>query len=141
MNTFKKEITYLGKTFDQSIMSDTHDGFVLKPVTKLATFKELDQTSREQHKFHFRLVTFYTTLQKKDDFGSKEGEIALDTDEAYDLAVEFINKYAICDETEFTNRDREEVLNDAGAMISLSMWLAKEKFFPFFQVLMPSLKV
>lgn len=134
-NFFKQEITYSEKTFNNELVSDTNDGWYYRRITKLATFKELDQMARDQHKFHFRLVTFYTMGTTKESFGAMQGSFTVDTSEAYDLTVEFINKFLAPNE-DFTSRDREELLNDASALIFLSMELAKKKFYPFFQKLM-----
>jgi len=142
--TFKKEVTYLANTFDASKVTDTHNGWEYLPVKKMVTFNELNQTERAQAKFHFRIVAFFTTIPEKESFGSAVGGIRVDTDMAYDLCVEYLNKFTVLD-SGFTAQDLEEVLNDSGCIVPLSMWLSKEKFFPFFlkltAIMEPSLKI
>lgn len=140
--TFTHQITYLAKIFDGSIeVDDQNDGWVLKETPAVITFKDLDQTSREQHKFHFRIISFYSNAKKRAGFGSQEMQIDIDTDELYDMAVEYINRFSIPDEANFGAIAKEEVLNDFGAMSSLAFWLLKEKFYPFFQKLAPSMRL
>lgn len=105
------------------------------------TFQELDQTNRGQHKFHFRIVTFYSNAKKKGGFGSQDLEFDLDTDELYDMTVEYVKKFSILDSASFTAQVREEVLNDFGALSTLAFWLLREKFFPFFQRLAPTMQL
>lgn len=138
--TFVKSVSFFGMTVDPTKMTEDNPGGVIKgPVTKSITFVELDEYSREQHKYVGKLIAWFTNSEKKEGFGSNEGKIVLDTDDMYDLVVEFLKKYSKLDDN-FTAMDREELLNDYPAIWSLSDWLVAEKFFPFFQKLMPRLK-
>lgn len=140
--TFTHQLNYLAKTFDGTIeIDDQNDGWLLKPTPVVITFQELDQTTRAQHKFHFRLIAFFSNAKKKEGFGSQVADMDLDTSELYDMTVEYLNKYSISDPINFSAQVREEVLNDFGALSSLAFFFLNQKFYPFFQKLAPSMQL
>lgn len=135
MDTFAKEITFISPEYDQVAHDAGTPGVWNKlPVTKTATFLELDQTDRDQHKFHFKLMGFFAKPGKEgeeEDEDEKPSSLGFDTDATYDLATKFIKKFHVPN-PEFTLADRESVLTDSGALVDFALWLVKDKFIPFF---------
>ena len=80
MDTFQKEITFIKK---EPFTEEDGNTIVWKPVetTKVATFKELDQTDKEQHKLHFKIVSLGESVNTKGDEG-----LVVNTDTLYDSA-------------------------------------------------------
>lgn len=124
--TFTTEIAFKHLTFDPENPTERK----LEKVTKMATFKELDQMDRSQHKFHGRLFAFFAMSP----FGESEedgGKMSLDTDGIYDLTVSFVKNFLTTD-NEFGIKDREKLLSDSTAMFDLGLWFMKNTFTPFF---------
>ena len=125
METFQKEITFLSKVAvpgtDNSSISWQN-----LPTTKTATFKELIQTERDQHKLHFKIISVFRTFKL-----DQNGQVQLDDDGVYELTTLFIEKMLITDES-FSNQDLKEFLNDSAALFSFGFTLLSEKISPFF---------
>lgn len=136
METFSKEVTFLAPTYDQVAHdAGTIGQWTKEPMTKVATFKELDQCDRDQHKFHFKVISFFSkSAADTDEDGEdeeKESVGAFDSDGVYDIATKFIKKFLV-PSPEFSLADREMFLSDSGALLEFSLWLVKEKMTPFF---------
>jgi hypothetical protein len=126
MQQFQKDVSFLSKIFREDKISDTCDGWVEGPITKIATFKELSRTDKSQHKLHFKIIAIF------EHFGTKEGEeIKIDSDGVYDLTVKAIKDLLIIDDN-FTVQDQAEFLNDSAAIFEFGFWLLGNKIAPFF---------
>jgi hypothetical protein len=123
--TFQKEITFLSREFDEQ--SGTWEE---RPVTKIATFKEFSRTDKEQHKLHFRLIAIYNAETTPED----GGQVTMSSDGLYDLVVKAVKTLLVPDEN-FNLQDKNEFLNDSGALLSFGLWLLGEKITPFFSTL------
>ena len=133
MDVFEKEITFLSREFEiDSNNPDDKGKWVEKAVKKIATFKELSRTDKDQHKLHFMLVGIMTNAPKD---GEDETKMNIDSDALYDLTVKAIKLLLKIDER-FTAQDKAEFLADSGAIFNFSMWLLGEKITPFFSNLM-----
>jgi hypothetical protein len=126
MQTFQHEIAFIQKTFDQTQLLNGNGGFVENIVKKTATFNELSRTNKDQHKLHFKIISGYARIK----------DSVLDSDFTYDIATLFVKDNLVTNETDFTAADKEEFLNDSGALFNFSMWLLTNKITPFFSVLM-----
>lgn len=125
-NTFSKEVTFSHLSFDK----DNPTQRKMEPVTKMATFRELNQLDRTQHKMHGRLFAFFATSP----FGDNEEEgakMTLDTDGIYDMTTYYIKNFLVVGE-EFGIKDKEKLLSDSTALFDLGIWLMRDKFTPFF---------
>lgn len=125
-NTFSKEVTFLSKVFNE-----TNSQWEEKPVTKTATFVELSRTNRKQHKLHFSIVTLFSSSISGE---GDDKKVFLDSDQIYDIAVRAIKDLTVVS-IEFTETDKNEVLNDSGALFDFGYWLVSEKLIPFFLIL------
>lgn len=134
METFSKEVAFLTPVYDQVAHDAGNIGVWGKgTVKKIATFKELDQTDRDQHKFHFKVISFFgkSAAEETDEEEEKESVGAFDSDGIYDIATKFIKKFLVPG-PDFTLADRESFLSDSGALLDFSLWLVKDKLTPFF---------
>ena len=122
MDTFEKEITFLSKSF-------VNGEWALVEVSKTATFKELSRVDRDQHKLHFMLIKLFQGAAVEE---GESQDISIDSDSLYDLTVKAIRKLIVIN-SEFTEQDKTEFLNDSGAILDFSLWALKEKFTPFFR--------
>ena len=129
MKTFEKEISFLSKTFNSADNGGNNE-WEDKLVKKIATFKELSRTAKDQHKLHFKIISLFSDNSKKG-----ENSISLDTDVVYDLTTIFVEKCLVLNEV-FTVQDKEEFLQDSGALFQFGMAILGEKITPFFSVLM-----
>lgn len=129
MSTFQKEITFLTKELDTTV---TPNVWVNKEVTKTAVFKELDRQDKTQHKFHFKIISLFSTSEKDDEGKEK---VNIDSDATYDMTVKGIKILLEIDQ-QFTAEDKAFFLQDSGAIFSFGMWFMMEKLYPFFFVLM-----
>lgn len=120
METYKKEISFLSQVL-------VGEQFESQEVKKVATFKELSRTDKDQHKLHFMLVSIFKS--------NGNDEMKLDSDQLYDITVKAISSTLITDEN-FTEQDKMEFLGDGGALIQFGMWLLADKISPFFSALM-----
>jgi hypothetical protein len=128
MNTFTKDIPFL-----TSVIKDGTTEWTLEPIIKTATFKELSRTDRTQHKLHFKIISLFTGNPQNEDDDEKEKTL-FDSDVVYDLTVKCIKKLLVVDE-KFTATDKEEFLNDSGAIINFGLWYLSNKITPFFSEL------
>lgn len=120
MEFFDKEITFLSKEFIGT-------EWVEKPVIKVAKFKEFSRTDKDQHKLHFMMISL---------FESGENDTArIDSDKMYDITVKAVKTLLIIGE-DFNDTNKNEFLNDSGALFSFGMWLFEAKIIPFFSNLM-----
>lgn len=127
MQQFQKDITFLSKTYDANQVSESCNGWVESPITKIANFKELNRTDKSQHKLHFKIIAIY------EHYGAADGEdIKIDSDGVYDLTVRAINTLLITDKENFTDQDKAEFLQDSAAIFDFGFWLLGEKIAPFF---------
>ena len=117
METFTKEIVFLGRVFD-STKNDWIDG----EITKTATFNELSRKAPEQREL------CWITLDILD---LKNKTPKIDSETACKLVDLFIDKMLIVNET-FTEQDKKEFLSDNTSVISFGFWLIHEKIIPFF---------
>jgi hypothetical protein len=124
--TFKRKITFLSQTIKEG-----DEGWNEVPVTKEVTFKELNRTDRDQHKLHFSLISI---------FKSRGDSFNIDSEALYDLVVRFIDTMVVLDDKQFTIQDKEELLNDSGALLDFGLWLMPNKITPFFSNLIPKSK-
>lgn len=135
MDLFQKDITFLGLVYDQLAHDAGEPGkWITEPLTKTASFKELDQRDRDQHKFHFKIVSFFSkgaAEEEAEKDEEKESVGAFDSDAVYDLTTKFIKKFMVIDPN-CTAADKESILTDSGAILEFGLWLVKEKFIPFF---------
>jgi hypothetical protein len=122
MDTFQKEIEFLSQEFN----ADTK-AWEEVIVKKTATFMELSRTDKSQHKLHFKLVSLFTSRDE-------EGGVNIDSDTMYDITVKFFKQMLILDES-FTATNKNEFLQDSGAIFAFGMWLIQEKVNPFFLIL------
>jgi hypothetical protein len=126
MNTFKRNISFTSKVFDESKISSDSNGWEDAVIEKTAVFKEMNRTDRSQHKLHFKIISIF------EHFGSKDGEeIKIDSDGVYELTVKAINTLLVTD-SDFTEQDKAEFLNDSAAIFDFGFWLLGEKIAPFF---------
>lgn len=128
MEFFEKEISFLSKEFDAGT-----NLWKEVSLTKTATFKELSRTDKDQHKFHFKIISLFT-MSPKEDEGTLDNpgmNINLDPDAIYDLTVKGIKTLMVLN-TEFTAADKNALLSDSGALFKLGFWLLTEKIAPFF---------
>lgn len=138
--TFSKELTFIKPVYRETLVSDTCDGWDNKSqVKKMAHFYELDALNRDQHKYHFRIIGFYSNAEKKDGFGTQAAQITMPTDEMYDMTVEFLKKFCLLNPEGFNETDRELFLNDFSAISAFALWLFREKVYPFFVEVSPNL--
>jgi hypothetical protein len=126
MNTFQKDISFLSNTIKEG-----QSEWVLAPVTKTATFKELDRRDKEQHKLHFKLIAIFENFGVSKEDNIDGAKIKIDSDGVYDLTVKGIKTLLICNE-QFTVQDKAEFLTDSGAILQFGLWALGEKFAPFF---------
>ncbi len=131
MKTFQHEITFLQKSFDATQVQSENAGHIETLATKTATFKELSRTDRDQHALHFAIIDFYAGGSTS----GKKKQVKFKTQDALPLVEDFIEAMLIVDNN-FTATDKEEFLNDSGALFSFAMWLLKEKVSLFFGILM-----
>lgn len=126
MDFFQKEITFLSK---QPITGEDGNSLTweLIETTKIATFKELNQTDKEQHKLHFKIVSLGESFNVTEDGGTK-----VNTDTLYDITVKSINSLLVIDQT-FTATDKNEFLSDSAAILRFGLFMLEQKFTPFFQ--------
>lgn len=125
MDTFQREITFVSKVSQPSGDGKTID-WVIAPQTKTATFKELNQLDKTQHKLHFKIISV------AESFGQdEEGKMNISSDGIYDLTVKCINNLLVIDEN-FTAADKQDFLSDSGAILPFGMWMLTEKLMPFF---------
>lgn len=122
--TYEREISFLAKVFNTE-----KNEWLEEMTTKRASFQELSRTDKSQHKLHFKIMSL--TLGKKVDPDADPLKINFDTDGIYDITVACIKKLLIVNDT-FTVQNKEEFLNDSGAIFTFGMWLLKEKIVPFF---------
>ena len=123
---FEKEITW--KTLEFDAKEEKHTEV---EKTKTATFKELNQLDKAQHKLHFKIMSIFEGLEKSKD---EADSLGISSDGLYDITVKAINILLVPDEN-FTEMDKQEWLNDSLSLLSFGMWLFKEKFSPFFSKL------
>jgi hypothetical protein len=123
--TFEKELKWVGYEYD----TDKKDS-VEVTRTKVATFKELNRTDKLQHKLHFKIISMFEGGGKD----AKENEVGLNSDVLYDITVKSVNTLVELNE-EFTQRDKEEFLQDSMALLTFGLWLFGNHFAPFFQKL------
>jgi len=126
METFQKDISFLAQT-----LNGENNEWVLSPVTKTATFKELSRTDRNQHKLHFKIIAIFEAFGVNADDDSDGTKFKIDSDGVYDLTVKAI-KTLLIEDPQFTVQDKTELLNDSGAIFEFGMWLLGEKIVPFF---------
>lgn len=124
MSTFTKEISFISPSvFDETI--NTH---VEKEITKLATFKELSRTDKDQRKFQFMLMSVFKSKGLN--------EVQIDHDMLCEITEKSIDVLLVAD-ANFTEADKLQFLNDNGAVIIFGLWLLREKINPFFSLLIP----
>lgn len=139
MEQFQHEITFLGKIFNPELNGGV-GAWEFAECTKIATFKELSRTDRDQHKLHFKIVGMFTnSIKDSVEEGKENGLPELNPEALCDLTCKIIKDLLIPTEG-FTMTDREELLGDSGALIMLGMWLLGNKIAPFFSVLMKNYK-
>ena len=125
MAEFTKEISFINPAFFDT-ETKKH---VEQEVKKTATFKELSRTDKEQRKFQFMLMSVFKS--------KGENEIAIDHEMLCDITEKAIEVLLITDDKKFTDIDKQQFLNDNGAVINFGMWFLGEKLSPFFQHLIP----
>ena len=131
METFQKEVSFLSNVPGEK-------GFEIKQVEKLATFKELDQRDKLQHKLHFRLLSIMEGFSA-DDSDQEEKRFKIDPDALYDLTTKAVNTLYV-PTAEFTVQDKTEFLNDSAAILRFGLYFMGEKITPFFLKLNLDLK-
>jgi len=119
MEKFEKEVKFLSLEFN----GETNK-WDEKEVTLVATFKDLDRRDKEQHKLHFKLVSLFN-------ISAEDGEAEISSDRLYDITSQFV-KLMLIPTDQFTATNKNELLQDSGALFELGMWLMKEKLGPFF---------
>lgn len=128
MKTFTKELTWM--TYEPGEKpGDVKEVF----KTKIATFKELNRTDKTQHKLHFKIMSILQGSKEENSEENKEekGEININTDVLYDITAKSVKQLLVCD-NDFTEMDKNELLNDSIALLEFGGWLLGEKFTPFF---------
>lgn len=133
MQTFEREISFLSKTFDAAANNGVGE-WILQEVKKVAKFKELDRTDKDQHKLHFKIVGMFSNSDK-DDVNSK---MELNSDAMYDLTTKAVRTLLIVDEGSFNSQEKEEFLADSGALLTFGMWIVGNKLMDFFSNLTQS---
>lgn len=131
-NVFQHDITWLRKEYDHE--AETPGTWKHTPVTMPVTFMELDQTDRDQHLYHFDVMAFFGGKKKKPGADEDVLNPVFDAQGVYDLTAKYVKKFTVLSET-FTAGDREEILNDSGALLNFGLWLVEEKIVPFFRKL------
>lgn len=126
MDTFQQPITFLAKVFNEDPAVNKWE---TKEITKIATFRDLDERDKDQHKLHFKILSVVDLGGIGDNDG--DAKVRIDSDALYDLTVKAINQLLVPDET-FTIQDKKEFLSDSGAIFNFGMWLLTNKFLPFF---------
>ena len=127
MNTYTKEITFVTK-----VLGD-NDKWEKQKVTKTATFKELDDTDKSQHRLHFQLLAIFQSFDTgKGSQGSEKTKAKIDPEGLYDITVLAVNTLLVFSE-QFSEADKNELLNSSSAIMQLAFWLLAEKLTPFFQ--------
>jgi hypothetical protein len=102
-------------------------------ITKTATFKELSRTDPSQREMSWMIMDVFDTENVKK---TKKGITShINREIISELADKFVKDMLIIDEN-FSEQDKNELLGDNGAMIKLGLWLAHNKFFGFFLLLM-----
>lgn len=122
MSTFVKELKYLSKVFDPATSE-----FIEKPVKKQASFLELSQTDRNQHKLFFMTAPLFEQLTT---IGGEKRLIA-NPEVLHDLTVKAIDILLVVD-SNFTEQDKKEFLIDGFAILNFGRWFLEEKYTPFF---------
>ena len=130
MEFFKHQITFFS-----NVPGET--GLELKEIPKTATFKELDQRDKLQHKLHFKILGMMEGIQTTDADTGDAGKMKIDSDALYDITVKFVATMHVPD-NDFTLPDQKEFLSDSGALLRFGLWLLGEKIMPFFLKLRPS---
>lgn len=127
---FQKEISFLSR---QAISGADNNTIEWQDVivNKVAHFKELKRTDRDQHKLHFKIISLFEMLNVQAD--EETGKVNISSDALYDLTVKCIKTLLVIDD-QFTEADRNDFLSDSGAILQFSMWMLKEKLMPFFSL-------
>lgn len=136
LHTFQRDITFNKVEYDQAAHDEGRVGeWRHVPVTKTATFQELDQNVKEQHYLHFDIMGFYASGgQPEEEAKVRKKKVSLDTTGMYDLTVQAIKELLVVNEA-FTAKDKEEFLSDSKALLNFAFWYNKEKVSPFFRLL------
>jgi len=127
--TFKKEITFIDRTFHEDQINNGAGGWVEEEITKTATFKELCRTDKDQHKLHFKIMSLFSQAEPGED-DTKE---IISSDGLYDLTAKTI-KILLVPDADFTEQDKTLFLNDSAAIMNFGLWMMKEKYQFFFQM-------
>jgi len=125
MEKFQKDITFIKK---QPFTGEDGNSITWKAVetTKTASFKELDQTDKEQHKLHFKIISLGESVN-----GSDSESLTVNSDTLYDITVKSINTLLVIDQN-FTAEDKADFLSDSAAILRFGLFMLQEKFTPFF---------
>lgn len=123
MSTFQKEISFISPTNFNQELNGGMGAFEEKEITKLATFKELSRTDRDQHELHFMIMAAFQETKGK--------RIKYDSSQVLAMTDSYIETCLIIDES-FTTADKTQFLNDSIAKLKFGLWLLNEKFAPFF---------
>jgi hypothetical protein len=123
MSTYIKELKFITAVFDEKT-----EAVIEKEVIKTANFKELSRLDKTQHKLHFKLISLFEGLEKSMD---EQDSIGISSDGLYDITVKAV-KILLVTDSEFTENDKNDFLNDSISLLQFGMWLFKEKFTPFF---------
>lgn len=140
-NTYTKEISVMQPVMKRLHPEDAADMPVWTEELGIttATFKELSRTDRTQRK----LAMFINTVFRKFGFkevddpraeGGKRFVVEIDDEAVSDLTEKFIDTCSVYTD-QYTEANKNEILNDSGAMYAFGMWLLTEKITPFFSIL------
>lgn len=148
-NVFLHEVVFASKIWDAAL-----DNFTYVQVKKTVAFKELCTTDEKQHRLHFKISAMLIAKMKEDGDDpdkvdmEKVGKLfgKIDSDELYDITVRFFKDMSvICDKVAegqvqqyppFSAMDRNEFVQDSGAILKFGLWLIGAKILPFFPTLL-----
>lgn len=119
IKTFTKEISFINPAFFDT-EANRH---IEKEITKTAKFKELSRTDRDQRKLQFMLMSVFKSNEKN--------IMELDSDKLADITEIAVDVLLISD-NDFTEIDKQNLLNDNGSIIMFGLWFLAEKISPFF---------
>jgi hypothetical protein len=120
MSTFKHEIRFKQNQLDGLEMK-------LRTVKKTVTFRELDETNKDQHRLHFRIMSLYKTKMEVDE---RTKTMSIDTDVLYEITVESVKLLAVVDDS-FTEMEMKEFLASSIGVLKFGLWFLENHITPF----------